>query len=500
MTSSSFYNIIKSKHTFDSKGDYMAKLLIRREEMILLKNSESAKNSELYGNLYNIIQPYEVLTEDEFKSNPLFDDKARAVILNNKKSLFEEIKSEWSAIHFNDESTTEVHCQLCNTKNKFVYYIHNKKNDIELNVGSDCIKKFPGIENLSNQRRSLNEYKKQQSELKRKIEFDEIDLENINFNTKFEAWFKNFKIMLSYNLFTQIKNSLHNLNLLRTNYIKNGGDINYVKEQYFLFKNNLEFFKEEAENYYNSIKNNPLVCKKDLSNWLHETNPSIWQKVLENDGILTADTLKHCYQNTYVKSKLKIFNSRLAENDISIVGINGNIIRFVMKNNDYTHPLIFTMKCDMFMEKIGCYCLTDKKYFFHKYDLSNCNIEQSQSNFNALCNRLLSPLEKIGLSIHQSEYTNDVYYVRLPKVVSTSPSGTKSKFCEIGYKKVAISALYNLCTPLIFSTDEEIQNDFKKRLTALNRTSWLNQDEFKKAESLAKTLSIQKQREFVPYI
>lgn len=477
----------------------MAKLVIRRDEMVLLKNSESAKNSELYGNLYDIIQPYETLTEDEFNNTTLFDDKARAVILNNKKELFEEIKNEWSAIGFNDERTSEIRCQLCNTKNKLVYYIRNKKNDVELNVGSDCIKKFPGIENLDKHKRSYKEHLKNHTELKRKIEFDEIDLENINFHKNYEDWFKSFKILLPYLLYTRIKDTLYSLNSLRTNYIKNGGDINYVKDQYFSYKNILESSKNEAEKYYESAKKNPLICKKELSDWLHETNPTIWEKLLKNNGILTTDTLQNCFQNNFVKSKLKIFNTRLAEDDVNIVGMNGNLIRFSLKNNDYVYPLIFTIKCDVFMKKIGCNCLTNKKYFFYKEDLSDAIIEQSPTNFNALCNRLLSPLEKIGLSIHISQYTNDVYYVRLPKVISTSRSGIKNKMCEIGYKKVAASALYNFSAPLLFSSDEEIQKDFNKRLTNLNRTPWISQDEFEKSENLAKSLTIQKQREFIPY-
>ncbi len=62
----------------------MGKLLIRRDEMILIKNSEAGKNFDLYGNLFAILQTYNVLSEDEFYKNQCFDDKARAVILNKE--------------------------------------------------------------------------------------------------------------------------------------------------------------------------------------------------------------------------------------------------------------------------------------------------------------------------------------------------------------------------------------------------------------------------------
>lgn len=476
----------------------MSRLLIKKDEMILLKNSEAGKNNELYGNLYDVLQPYDILNEDDFQKNILFNDKARAVILNNKSILIDAIKEEWFGIAYNDEATDEIHCQLCGRKNKLIFYIRNKLNDIELNVGSDCIKKFPGIENISNIKRTYNEHKKQLSESKRTIEFDQIDLNNLNYIKQSEKWFSDFKIVLPYQLHTNIKSVIYDLNSTRTMYIKNGGDLVAVQQQYIEYKNSLEKYKQTAEEIYQTNRANKLVCKKELADWLHINHNDILEKVMKNGGLLSEETLKYCYYDKFVQSNLKIFNSRISDKDINIVGMNGNLVRFVIENNDYTLPLFFCIKSDNFMRNIGCYCLTNKTYTFGKSNLTNLNIEQTHENFNALCNRISAPLEKIGLTIERGQYSNDIFYVRLPKIKNASNS-KNIEYYTLGYKKASESAIYSKLNNLIFDSDQTIESFFAKIFNQLNRSEWITHEEKQSMEELSKSLSIQKQRDFVPY-
>lgn len=50
----------------------MGKLLLKQDEMILLKNSEAVKNIETYGNMYDCVMPYKVLSEIDLQKNELF--------------------------------------------------------------------------------------------------------------------------------------------------------------------------------------------------------------------------------------------------------------------------------------------------------------------------------------------------------------------------------------------------------------------------------------------
>ena len=144
-----------SAKEFSNNQRFMFMLSIANNSPNGFLEFEAVKNIETYGNMYDCVMPYKVLSEIDLQKNELFNTKARATILGNKNLLFQEIKDEWYAIGCNDETTEEVHCQLCGRKNKRIFYIKNRKNNNELHVGSACIKKFPDIENISVIRKTM---------------------------------------------------------------------------------------------------------------------------------------------------------------------------------------------------------------------------------------------------------------------------------------------------------------------------------------------------------
>ena len=180
--------------------------------------------------------------------------------------------------------------------------------------------------------------------------------------------------------------------------------------------------------------------------------------------------------------------------------MNGPLIRFVIKNNDYIYPLYFTMQSKDFMMNIGCYCLTDKNYSFGKNELTKVKLEQNNNNFDAMYNRILSPLEKVGLRIERGQYTGELYYVRLPRIIRSSKWSDRTETSEIGYKKISETIIYTKLDSLIFASDSEIQNVFSKILAQLNRTSkWIDKGEKEQMEQFSRSLYIQSQREFINY-
>lgn len=482
-------------------GDFMGKLLLKQDEMILLKNSEAVKNIETYGNMYDCVMPYKVLSEIDLQKNELFNTKARATILGNKNLLFQEIKDEWYAIGCNDETTEEVHCQLCGRKNKRIFYIKNRKNNNELHVGSECIKKFSDIENISVIRKTMREQLSLQNENKRRIQFSEIELDNVDYIKNAEKWFSDFRILLPAVLYNNIKMVLYNLNSLKTNYVKKGGKIEDIREQYIAYKKLFEKYKKEALQFYETNKMKPLICRKNLADWLETEHLNVWKHVLENGGFLDRETLEYCYQTEYVRAHLKQFNMKIRDDNIQIVGMNGPFIRFQLQNEDYRLPVYLLVSTKDFMKNIGCYCLTNKKYSYSKHDLVGAKFEKSNSNFEAICNRMKSAMEKSGLRIEKAIYTDDKYYVRLPQVIRASKWSTQKSITEIGYKRVAENNLYEIFDKLMFATDGDISSTFGKIRNKLDATQkkWISQGEKDNLEEISKSMSVQKQREFVPY-
>ena len=251
-------------------GSIRQKLLITQQEMVLIKNSSEATNTELYGNLYDCIQNYVKLSKTELDNNIVFDEKARIVLLNseNKKMMMDKIMDEWYSVKNCDIVETLINCQLCGRPNKYVYYIHNKITDIDLHIGSDCVKNYPDITGIKQQKKRLSQLKREQTQQKRKIEFEMREGEEIGFIVDAEKKFKEFPVVLPFKLHTAIKDVLYQLNLSKTTYIKNGGNLDEAYSVYCVLKEKFNDLYKQADEHYQIVKNNSLVCDKETSEWL----------------------------------------------------------------------------------------------------------------------------------------------------------------------------------------------------------------------------------------
>lgn len=155
-------------------GRKTTKSILSRDEMSLLLNSEEPKNIKLYGNLYSIICDLPKLKAVTLEQLPDIDNKAKAALTYNKKTFIDTVIREWYAERVSEEDPAQkVRCELCNTPNKYLYYIRNRKNNTLLNVGSRCITKFPGIEGYVEQKKQLSQIHKGHQIIKRRNEFYE---------------------------------------------------------------------------------------------------------------------------------------------------------------------------------------------------------------------------------------------------------------------------------------------------------------------------------------
>lgn len=197
------------------------RLLITQQEMVLIRNSSETRNIEIYGNLYACIEDYKKLSEADLEDNLVFDKKARAVLLNpeNKKVMINKIMDEWYSIKNCNIAEILMNCQLCGRPNKYIYYIRNKITDVELHIGSDCVKNYPDITGIKQQRKRMSQLQREQEQQKRKIEFEVKEGEDIGFIDKAENKFKDFPILLPFKLYNAIKDTIYQLNLSKTTYL-----------------------------------------------------------------------------------------------------------------------------------------------------------------------------------------------------------------------------------------------------------------------------------------
>lgn len=487
----------------DNSKNGSQKLLITQQEMTLIKNSNEVKDIELYGNMYSCIEDYKNLSQAELDNNAVFDKKARIVLLNpeNKKVMINKIMDEWYSVKNFDVSESLLNCQLCGRRNKYIFYIRNKLTDVELHIGSDCVKNFPDITGIKQQRKALSQLQREQLQQKRKIEFEILEGNDINFIIDAENKFKDFPVMLPYKLYNEINNTLSQLNLSKTTYIKNGGNLDEVFDVFCKLKDKFRNLYAQAIKHYDTVKNEPLVCDRETSIWLMKNNQSIWDKVSKNRGVFNVDTLAKVYDDRYISKKIKDIMKHLVDKDIKMINISKSFIHFSIKNSRYVYAITFTIPIRSFMERIGCYALTEPTYSFNKGTFNNIAIETSNNNFHAVYNSVFTILNKKGYDFIVEEKTLQAYWKKLPQYKTRSRWSDHVVQSEPMYKKSDIAQFLKTFSLFLLKDESYLEANFEIIKKGMEKGRvWISQQEKNTNEEAARyARGMQKQREFLPY-
>ena len=485
------------------KSEQGQRLLITQKEMVLIKSSNEIKDVDLYGNLYNCLESYDKLSIADLDNNIVFDKKARVVLLNleNKEVMKRKIMDEWYSAKDPEISDTLIKCQLCGRPNRFIYYIHNKVLDTELHIGSDCVKDFSDIAGIKQHRKQFAQIRKEQDQQKRKIEFEVLEGNEIGFIEEAENKFKEFPIMLPYKLYNEIKDVLYQLNLSKTTYIKNGGDIDEIYTTYCMLKERFQKLFDQANRHFETVRNNVLVCDRETAEWLSINNHSVWEKVAKQNGILSAETLMKIYDDRYIKKVIGTILKHLKDKDIRLLRISKSFIHFSIQNSRYVYAVTFTVPNKKFMESIGCYALTDTHYSFGKENLQDISIEVSNSNYNAIYNSVFKILNKHGYDFIIEEKTSQAYWKKLSQYERRSNWSDSVIQIDPLYKKSDISLFLQVLSPFLLKNETYLENNFESIIKGMEKAQrWMTQKEKNDREEATKLArGMQKQREYIPY-
>lgn len=483
------------------KGDYVLsraaaksdKMLIDKKTMVLIKYSESAKDVESYGNLFEAIGDKKDISKSYlFKSNR-FNDKAKSTILSNMKTLMKNITDEWYAIDVQDFAEEEIHCQICNTKNLLIFYIRNKHNGTILHVGSSCIQKYPNIENYKLLLRQNNLAKKEREMDQRSIVFGELEIEDPLFVKSIEEYFENINIMLPYDIYQEKEEKIKEIKLLKNNYIKNNGDFNKVAEKYYRLKHDLIKLTKLSNEFYLLNKDDRLLCSKHLSIWLKEQNYLVWELVAKNNAKLDENTLKSAYNSKYMDEKINEFRKCLVDKCINITRIDGEAIGFQFKDEIYSKPVELYMSNIDFMNYIGSKCLTKEQYTFNRYDLVNIYFKHNINTFYNLKEKFSHIMNNLGFDVIKSEYS-DTYHLKLLKF-----RGNHIQKKYMNYKKIPIDKFLLFSTKAIFLPENEAIKvmDRYYSIASSGQTGWKSDKQIQEEEQFSRDLAINERREFI---
>lgn len=467
-------------------------LVIKADEMALMKLSNTLLDQEIYGNLAECIKPYKKLSKRELDEDSSFDSKARTAILSQaKKNMMEDIKAEWHGAKYCDVTDEEIHCELCNRKNKYIFYIVNNQNGNELHVGSECIKKFKNIENCSKLKRDLESEKKIKKKRAREVEFDNMEAPDYDYGKTMRKKFDSLSLVLPFQLYENTNEYIKKILLIKRDYIEKGGDFEATTKRYYEAKEQLQKLWVQIEDFHQKNEHNILACNAKQGNWLAEKYPDIFVKIRENGGAYNEDTLRYVHEREFLTQNLHVFQDRLTDKDLKILQISEKAVVFVLQDNPLRKPLTFQIPSNMFMMKIGYQCILDFNYKYSKKDLSEYSILPSFDNAEALQERIQPIMENVGFSLVIMPDSHNIYYEKY--FINDD---------EIKYKKISIETVLKLFSKYIFAEDEVLKKVCKvihNRICKGNY-GWISEDRKNELEEIAsEAAAMQKQREFIHY-
>lgn len=487
------------------KGEWMEnkkrsnKLILQKQDLVLIKKSEEVKNANIYGNLYEALLSYSRLSYCQLEKDIVFDEKARMTLLHNFNDLMNHVKKEWYAKTNFEIATEETHCELCGAKNIYVCYIANRINGEELHVGSKCVKNYNDINGADIVLAKLESDKRNLVKETRASDFDSNLGADIDFTKIAKDKLDSFPVLLPYELHTKISSTIIDCNRIRTAYISAGGDLEKEIDKFRIKKCEFENLYDKANVHYTKNKDNPLICTRIVSQWLSDNYQTIITDIQKSNGILKEETLKFIYEPQFIKSKLPVFRKCLNSPDVQLIKINGTTLKFLIQNDRFIQPITFTTPIKTFMKNIGCYCLTQDGYKYTKHNIIP-TIEESANNFRNSINYIAGALTQTKYNIIFEERTSQLYWEKKQTAFRNRWSKHNNDIQPV-YKKTTIDKIYNILVYILY-IDNLSPDQLTKIITSKIELSghWVTKsDKDKNIKIASEAAGMQKQKEFIPY-
>ncbi len=448
----------------------MTKSDLSRADISLLINSEETRNTQLYGNLYDIlvqIRNLKAITLEELKNRNLNHDGISALTYN-KQTLLDNATKEWIATtDIVDNPDRIAICELCNAPNlRYECHIHNTHNNIDLLVGSECVNRFK-IDGYINQKKQLYQIQKGQKIVQRRNEFYNHFPNYDIFISEAEDYFASLPILLPFKIYEQLDQVIKHMRIISAKYINEGKTPTGSNMSSFkLFERDMEQFnqlKNESDTFVTTNLNTPFICKRDEIDWLVSNNKfDILQQIAENNGIYTINTLQNIYSLKFFQKNMRLILNRNSSKLIKFVKVNENSITFSFNKFGYQPALTFSLRLGDFMRNIGAYCIMDDTYSYDSTDILNISaIDNSYSNLSSILGYTFNMVDNLSC-IYLIDYrTNMLFLLRKG---------------DMAIRKFNIYVFMKNYSKYILKSDKDIINYLFSVIKTVNKTSWITQD------------------------
>ena len=222
------------------------------------------------------------------------------ILMYSFKKIQEVAAAEWSQEKFVGDYKNK--CQLCgNARLLHNYRIRNVKNNNVLIVGSECINKFPSIDN-----RSFDSRKHRRDQDKLIKETTRRNLLNTKFPgckedlDKWRGYYNNLELLMPENIDSRFNKLILESNNFYTNYIDGkykNSEIDRLENWYSEFDDLMVLSKHFIADHINDR----LVATKKIGDWLTKQNlKGVRQQIIKDGAKVNRHTIKYIGTSSFI--------------------------------------------------------------------------------------------------------------------------------------------------------------------------------------------------------
>ncbi len=396
------------------------KSILSRNEISLIKNSEEAKNTDLYGNLFEIllqIKDLKAITKKQLEDLNLNSDGLSA-LTHNKQTLIENTTKEWKATtEIVDNPQKNKKCQLCNTSIRYECHIRNILNNKELTIGSECVNEFK-LDGYIEQKKQLSQIRKGHKIVARRNEFYTKFPGCEQFISNTQKYFSTLPILLPYDLYTKFQDTIVRMRNIYTKYVNEGKKpFESPMDSFELFQlalDQIDELKSKAEMHIVNNNEKSLICKRREIDWMVSNNKNnLLRQISENNGHYNLTTLKQMSSYEFINEYINDIVNRNRSQLFQFIKITYNEVHISFNKKGYFPPIIFKMKLENFMSEIGANCIINKNFIYNINDMfSMLSISNSKNNLESVINYILEFMHNFNCALLFDDETNNIILCR----------------------------------------------------------------------------------------
>lgn len=353
------------------------RLFIDRKERKLLLESEVTKEFPF---LVNLLEVHETISKDMVSN---LSESERIFFADTLPTVLKTAQAEWHAESgCYDYGETSVPCTLCETRNRYIYYITNSISGRSINVGSDCVNDY--FEDISNKKgkQGFALDKVQARQVRRLNEFYQYFP---GASKMLESWTQSLNslpIMIPNILESQIRELSFKGKMLIKEYQDRKRPDKDILDAFSSLINEYQKQNEKVTLFISDMSKEPWIVTKSVVDWLKQNNRNDVLHRLQSDCKIGLSTFSDIWEPSHVKIILPKLNALLSEINIDITSVDYSSNIFSLQYSGNLN-LKLNISFSLILSILGPYVVGNLEpplgSKVHDRILNNCTIKDESS-------------------------------------------------------------------------------------------------------------------------